>query len=680
LPRLRDTPPAELGPYLLQHRDNPVNWWSWGDDAFEEARLRDRPVLLSIGYSSCHWCHVMAHESFEDDAIAATMNEQFVNIKVDREERPDVDAIYMQAVVGMTGRGGWPMTMFLDADGRPFFGGTYFPNEDRGGMNGFPRVLAAIDDAWNTHRDELTEQAEKLSDALARAGSAMAGDGTPLDREFLDAAVTAIAAQFDAQNGGFGRAPKFPQAMTHEFLATQYARHPRAETLQIITTSLDAMAAGGMHDQLGGGFARYSVDDHWLVPHFEKMLYDQALLLRAYTAGYLVTKNPRYREVATDIVDYVRRDLAGPGGGFASAEDADSEGVEGKFYCWSVDEIRSICGPDADAVIAFYGVSARGNFVDPHTGFTGAILFRAVADRPPDDAVQRGSAALLAARNTRVRPGLDAKVLLAWNALFVAALLDAAAAFDEPAWHTTAIETTNFLLRELRNADGRFLRAWQAGHARHLAVAEDYAALLDALVACITHDGPRWLPIAREVADDLLRLFADADGPGFFTVGDDAPPLIVRAKDFEDNATPSENSLAAHALWQLARITDDERYRAAATAIVESVATVAARHPTAFAHALRTIDMIVGPSAEVAIIGARNAPETNALRAVINESLRPGVLAIVGDPSATEGAGPLFEGRGLVQGQPAAYVCEHFTCRLPVTTPAALEEELSGRG
>ena len=675
MPRLRDLDPDELGPYLRQHRDNPVDWYTWDDDAFALARASDRPVLLSVGYSSCHWCHVMAHESFEDAATAAVMNRDFVNIKVDREERPDVDAIYMQAVVAVAGRGGWPMTVFLDPDGRPFYGGTYFPPAEGHGMPSFGRVLAAMHDIWTNQRAEVRAQATAFQTALGKAlAAAPTPTGTPLDASLLDDAVVTALTQYEPRFGGFSTAPKFPPAMTLDFLAVRYARDPRPEVLDAISRTLHAMADGGIHDQLGGGFARYSVDEQWLVPHFEKMLYDQALLLRAYTDGWLLTRDPRFAEVAAGIVTYVLRDLARPDGGFASAFDADSDGGEGRFYCWQIEEVRAVCGPDADAVIDFFGVSSRGNFTDPHTGFTGSILFRRHPERVPDEAVLRSIPALLAARGERVRPGLDEKVVLAWNALFSRSLLEAAAVFHRPDWHAAAVTNMEFVLHALRRDDGRFLRSWQRGHARHLAVAEDYAALLDALVTFAELDDPGWLEQAREVADALITHFGDSDGFGFFTTGADAPALIVRGKDTEDNAVPAANSLAAHGLLRLAALTGDRSLAAPALAIVERLAPIASKHPTAFAYLLRAADFLVGPSAEIAIVGDAEDPATVALREVLTSRLWPGAVSLTAPgPDPTR---PLLAGRGLVRGAPAAYVCEHFTCRLPVTDPEGFEAEL----
>jgi uncharacterized protein YyaL (SSP411 family) len=667
----------ETSPYLRQHADNPVDWYPWGDDAFERARAEDRPVLLSVGYSSCHWCHVMAHESFEDAETAALMNRLFVNVKVDREERPDVDAIYMQAVQAMTGGGGWPMTVFLTPEGQPFFGGTYFPKVERPGMPSFTRLLDAVDDAWRNRRGELLEQSGQLEAMLRKStdiGAASRG-GTAPTPELLQRAFENVRDQFDARFGGFGQAPKFPQAMTLDFLLRWSVRSDDPDALGMVRASLDAMAAGGMYDQVGGGFHRYSVDAYWLVPHFEKMLYDQALLLSAYTNGFLVTGEERYHRVAEEIVGYVLRDLRHAEGGFFSAEDADSEGVEGKFYLWSLEEIEQVAGADAPEVVRYFGVTAKGNFEDPHTRYRGNILHVVdpLEDRP--GAVQRALPRLFAAREPRVRPGLDDKVLLGWNALFLRSLAHAAAVFERDDWMDAARTNARFLLRALRRDDGRLLRSWQDGRARHLAYAEDYAALAEALLTLAEVDDVAWLVDARAVADDLLRLFRDPDDGGVFTTGADAESLIVRPKDYQDNATPAENSLAASALLRLAALTGDAQYEAIGGEIVGLLAGVAADHPTSFAYLLGAIERAVTPSLEVAIVGDGDAA-TAALRREVVGRLLPAAVGVTASVGSGGELTPLLAQRGLVDGLPAAYVCERFACRLPVTSPAALRAQL----
>jgi uncharacterized protein YyaL (SSP411 family) len=663
-----------MSPYLAQHADNPVDWYAWGDDAFEAAREGDRPVLLSVGYSACHWCHVMAHESFEDPDVAALMNRLFVNIKVDREERPDVDAIYMQAVQALTGSGGWPMTVFLAPDGNPFFGGTYFPKEDRHGLVGFPRLVERIDEAWRTQRPQLLEQGGRLRELIARSSSFGGGDDGEATPEILTAALDTVGRQFDRQFGGFGRAPKFPPSTTLDFLLRSYVRDPDPAVLEMVTVTLDAMAAGGMCDQVGGGFHRYSVDDHWLVPHFEKMLYDQALLLGAYTHGWLVTGEDRYRRVADELVAYLLRDLRHPDGGFYAAEDADSEGVEGKFYLWSLDEIEERCRDDAGEVIRYFGVTEGGNFEDPHTGFRGNILHAVdpTEDRPA--AVERCLPVLREARATRVRPGLDDKVLLGWNALFVRALAEAAGAFDRPDWLDVARATARFLLQELRRPDGRFLHSWQSGTAQLLGYADDYAALLEALLSLAEVDDVAWLDDARDVADGLLTLFPDEEHGGFFTTGVDAEALIVRPKDVQDGATPSANSLACHGLLRLAALTGETRYENPARRWLGVLAPVLGEHPTAFAYLLAALERVVAAPLEVALLG--DGPALAALRREVLGRLLPDAVTLSAAPGDGTDRSPLLAGRSTVDGQAAAYVCERYACRAPVTSPEALRAEL----
>ncbi len=660
----------ETSPYLRQHADNPVDWYPWGEEAFALARDRDVPVFISIGYSSCHWCHVMAHESFENASTAALMNELFVNVKVDREERPDVDAIYMQSVQALTGRGGWPMSVWCTPDARPFYAGTYFPDDDRHGMPAFARVCTAVAEAWRDRRDEVAQQSEQLVAAIAE-GVLPDDARAELSGDLLARAYEGIARQFEPQFGGFGTAPKFPQAMTIEFLCNALVRNDAPQTRTMITTSLDGMAAGGIHDQLGGGFARYSTDNEWLVPHFEKMLYDNALLTRAYLHAYLLTGDDRYRAVVEDTIGYVLRDLRSPEGGFYAAEDADSEGVEGKFYCWSLDEVQEVCGPDANEVIAYYGVTAGGNFLDPHTGFRGNILFLADRDGVPSEAVKRGRAALFARRETRVRPGRDDKVLLAWNALMLRSLTEAAAALERADWFDAARMNAQFLLDAMRRTDGRFLRSWRAPY---LAYAEDYAALLEALCTLVELDDPMWLMEARTVANDLVRLFGDPDAPGFFTTGSDAEALVVRAKDLFDDATPSANSLAASGLLRLAALTGDTDYEAPALAILEMLARPMATHPTAFAHLLSACERAITDPIEIAIVGPRDDERTRALWRVVASRVIPASVVLGGE--AADDAIPLLAEREMRDGAPAAYVCERYSCRMPVTTPDALRAEI----
>ncbi len=656
---------GETSPYLRQHADNPVHWQPWGDDAFAEARERDVPILVSIGYSACHWCHVMAHESFEDDGVAAVMNRVFVNVKVDREERPDVDDIYMEATQAMTGQGGWPMTVVCTPDGRPFFAGTYFPKERRGGMIGFVELCERIEELWQTRRPELLEQADELTKSLGRSALVRPADDLPTVEQ-LDQAVGALLGASDPVWGGLGGAPKFPQPMAQEALLAAAARgDERARAA--VTTTLDAMAAGGIYDHLGGGFARYAVDGEWLVPHFEKMLYDNALLIRLYTHGWLVTGEPRFRQVVAESIEYLLRDLRQPGGGFASAEDADSEGEEGKFYVWTPDEVRAVLADDllpdaADLALSWWGVTPAGNF-EHGTTILNRMHGRGELARP--EGIERARAALLAARSTRVRPGLDDKVLTEWNAYAVAALAEAGAAAGEPAWVQAAVETAEFLLRELRRPDGRWLRSWQAdAGARHLAYGTDHGALVDAFTRLAEATGEaRWLDEARAVADALLDLFWDPDHGGVFTSGHDAEALIARPKDLMDNATPGANGLAAVGLLRLAALTGDERYRERGLDLVRLLGPMAVQHPTAFGHVLAAVDLAVRGTTEVVVTGDR--PD---LVKAVRRRLLPNAVLAWGERTD----GPLWEGRD----DGKAYVCRNYTCQLPADTPDQLEAQL----
>jgi uncharacterized protein YyaL (SSP411 family) len=657
--RLADEP----SPYLRQHADNPVEWWPWGDEAFAAARESDRPVLVSIGYSACHWCHVMAHESFEDQATADLMNRLFVNIKVDREERPDVDGVYMDAVQAITGQGGWPLTVFVTPDGKPFYGGTYFPDEARHGMPSFQQVLEAVDDHWRSHRDEAVAQAERLTEAVSRTVDLEAQSVPGV--ELLDVALRNLLDQHDREWGGFGRAPKFPQTMSHELLLRAHAHSGDPEILTTVVTSLDAMASGGMYDHLGGGFARYSVDAFWMVPHFEKMLYDQALLARLYLHAWQVTGEGRFRQVLAEIVRYVLRDLRHADGGIYSAEDADSEGEEGKFYVWRPEAIAEVLGDRAEVAMEWYGVTPQGNFEGSN------ILHRPVRGdllRSPE--VEAAREALFQAREERVRPGLDDKVLTEWNALMVSTLAEAGAAAEEPEWVEAAVRCAEFLLGNLRDPDGRWMRSWQAGDgerpaaARHRAYANDHAALVDAFTRLAEATGEaRWIAEARSVADTLLEQFWDPDNGGLFTTAADAPDApVVRQKDFLDNATPAANSTAAVALLRLGALTGEDRYREHAEAILGLFAPLAGSAPAAFAHLLAGLDLYRNGLTEIVVAGAR----PDLVRAVHHRYLPSAVLAW-GEPYDS----PLWDGREDAR----AYVCQNYACQLPASTA----EELAGQ-
>ena len=664
---------SETSPYLRQHADNPVDWYPWGEEAFDAARRLDRPLFISVGYSSCHWCHVMAHESFEDADTAALMNEMFINVKVDREERPDVDAVYMDAVQALSGRGGWPMTVFAMPDGRPFFGGTYFPSQPRGGSLTFADLCRAIDELWRNQRDDLEGQAGEVTAAIRRVGALRAADDLP-DMTVVHGAVTALTDQFDPQWGGFGVAPKFPQAMGLDLLVRAYQRTGDQRVLDVVTTTLDAMASGGMYDHLGGGFARYSVDQQWLVPHFEKMLYDQALLARVYLHAWQVTGFPRYLQVLTETVDFVHTVLMRPGGAMGSALDADSEGVEGRFYVWSLAEFTAVLvagglsDAEVDDAVRWWGVSAAGNFEGAN------ILWRPVRgdlERPP--VIKRARQLLLDARSTRVTPGLDDKVLTEWNGLWLSTLAEAAAATGNQQWADAAVTCGQFLLTALRRPDGRWLRSWQGddpttGTARHLAFAADHAAVIDAFVrlAELTGDGT-WVGHARHTADDMLRLFADTEHGGLFTTGSDAHSLVTRPKDITDNASPSANGLAAVALARLGAISGEDTYVQASADICRLVADAAASHPTAFTHVLTAVELLNEGMVEVVISG--NRPD---LLDVVRSQLRPRMVLVWGTPWDT----PLWEQR-THDSTGRAYVCHDNVCDIPASDAGALSTQLA---
>ncbi len=654
---------AETSPYLRQHADNPVDWYPWGEEAFAAAHQLDRPVLLSVGYSACHWCHVMAHESFEDPETAAVMNELFVNVKVDREERPDVDAVYMEATQAMTGSGGWPMTVLMTPDGQPFFCGTYFPKAAHHGRPGFVDLCRAADDAWRNRRDELLDQAGRLTEHLGR--TSLTSDGDLPDAAVVERARDQLLAQHDRRWGGFGGAPKFPQTMALELLVRRHSTTPGgdAEALAAVTTTLDAMASGGIYDHLGGGFARYSVDQMWLVPHFEKMLYDQALLTKVYLHAWQATGEARFLQIVTETIGYVLRDLHHPAGGFNSAEDADSEGVEGKFYVWTLDQLHDVLGPDADAAAAHWGVTAAGNF-------EGATILNRMHARgrwDRSDLVEDLRMRLFDAREGRVRPGLDDKVLTEWNALMCATLAEAGAATGNRAWVDAAVLDAEFLLANLRREDGRWLRSWQGddgGRARHLAYAVDHAALIDAFTRLAEATGEaRWIQSARDAADALIELFWDEDGAGFFTTGRDAERLVAHSKDLLDNATPSANSTAALGLLRLAALTGGEVYRDKAAAVLSLLGRVTTDHPTAVPHLLGAVDLWHAGATEIAVVG--DAPD---LVQTVQSQLLPNAVLAWGEPYAS----PLWEGRESGH----AYVCRDFACQAPVTEASALMAQL----
>jgi hypothetical protein len=583
----------ETSPYLLAHAENPVDWLPWGAVAFERARAQERPVLVSIGYSACHWCHVMERESFEDAATARLMNESFVCVKVDREERPDVDALYMEAVQGMTGHGGWPLNVFVTPEQLPFYGGTYFPPEPRHGMPAFTQVLQAIAESWEQNREEIRAGGERLRERLSGAARLSPSSAPPAERQ-LEEAVARLAEGFDARHGGFGGAPKFPQAPVLLFLL---ARGEPAMALQ----TLHAMADGGIHDQLAGGFARYSVDASWTVPHFEKMLYDNALLARAYLQGWQASGDERLLAVCADTLDWALREMRGPEGGFYAALDADSEGAEGRFYVWTVTELRAALGEDADAAIAWFGAGEQGNFRDPHDPRPGLNVLQGRGPEPDALLCARIRERLLAIRETRPRPALDDKRLTSWNALMIGALAEAGAALQEPRYLDAATTCAEFVARELRGEDGRLLRTYNHGHAKIDAYLEDHAFLLEASIALFeaTCD-ERWLQQAIALADATIARFADTEHGGFFSTAADGEPLIARRKDLEDSPIPSGSSSAAVGLLRLAQLTGEDDYERRALGALALVADIAPRHPSAFGHVLQGLHWHLAPARPLA--------------------------------------------------------------------------------
>jgi uncharacterized protein YyaL (SSP411 family) len=678
---------GESSPYLLQHAGNPVDWYPWGDEALSLARAEDRPILLSVGYSACHWCHVMERESFEDDATARLMNEHFVNIKVDREERPDVDAVYMTAVQQMTGRGGWPMTVFLTPEGQPFYGGTYFPPEPRHGMPSFRQVLLAVSEAYRERRGDVERSAAELTDLL-RQGTALRPPATPLDADLLDEAFRALAQRFDSTNGGFGGAPKFPQPMVLDFLLRYWRRTGNPDALGMVEETLDAMSRGGIYDHLGGGFHRYSVDARWLVPHFEKMLYDNALLARLYLHAHQATGNRGYRRVVEETLDYVLREMTSPEGGFHSTQDADSEGEEGRFYVWSADEIERVLGPEDGGLFRlYYGVTPGGNFEGRsilHVERPLDVVAReaGVDEDRMREAVERGRARLYEVRAARVWPGRDDKVITGWNAMTMRALAEAARILDRSDYRDAAVRNAGFLLDELRR-DGELLRTYRAGVAKIGGFLEDHALLTDALVSLYeaTFDA-RWIREARSLADAMIARFWSVEEGQFYDAarGDD---LVVRPRDVNDSATPSGSSAAAMALLRLFALTGEEAYGAKATATVEGVAGLVPQLPQAFGGMLAALDWLLSGALEVAVVGEPAAAGTRALLDAVRGLYLPNSVLALRDPTAPdEGAAaviPLLAGREPVEGRPAAYVCEHFACQLPVSDPDAFRAQLDAR-
>ena len=673
----------ETSPYLRQHANNPVDWYPWGPEALARARDEDRPILLSIGYAACHWCHVMEHESFEDEATARLMNDRFVNIKVDREERPDLDQIYMQAVQTMTGHGGWPMTVFLTPEGMPFYGGTYFPPEDRHGMPGFRRVLAAIADAYEKKPDDVARTVAQMKQLYAATMEAPRGSGQ-LSPAMLERAYRGLAQRYDVRHGGFEGAPKFPQAMALDFLLRHWRRTGTDYALEMAAASFRAMARGGIYDQLGGGFHRYTVDAIWLVPHFEKMLYDNALLARLGVHLWQATGDADARRAAEETIEWVAREMTSPEGAFYSSLDADSEGEEGTFYVWSESEIDSLLGADAPLAKAYYGVTAGGNFEGrnilsvPHE--ITAVAARTGAEETAIlEAVARARGTLFAERAKRVRPGLDDKAIASWNALMLRAIAEAARAFGREDFREMAVRNGEFLFRELVR-DGRVMRTHNAGVTRLNGYLEDHAAVALAALSLyeLTFDRV-WLDRARSVADAMVAWFWDEEARAFFDTAADHETLVTRPRDVTDNATPSGTSLAIELLVRLAGLGQDSAARDRATWVMETLAEPAARHGIAFGHLLGAMDMAVHGLVEVAIVGAPASPGFRALAAEVDRRYVPALLMVGGTPEDAAGIG-LLEGRPMRDDRPTAYLCRNHACEAPTNDPGELRVQLDAAG
>ena len=659
----------ETSPYLLQHAHNPVDWYPWGEEAFARARAENKPILLSVGYSACHWCHVMERESFENTDTAALMNRHFVSVKVDREERPDVDHIYMQAVQSLTGQGGWPMTVFLTPDGTPFYGGTYFPPTDRHGLPGFPRLLTALAEAWTNRQGEVQQSGRAIAESLGQTERLRAASSL-LTEEVLFSAYQGVSSQFDEERGGLGGAPKFPQPMIWEFVL-RFARRTRNEyASRMVHTTLVHMARGGMYDQLGGGFARYSVDAQWLVPHFEKMLYDNAQLASLYLHGWLALRDPECRRVCEETLDYVLREMTDAAGGFYSAQDADSEGHEGKFFVWTPDEMRAVLGAEADAAMAYWGVDRGPNFEG------GSILY--VPGQPDPARIEAARRKLFEARERRVHPGRDDKVLAAWNGLMCQALAEAGRALGRADYLAAAVRNAEFVLGSMQRS-GRLMRTWKAGEARLKGYLEDYAMVAAALVALYeaTFDR-RWLDEARGLADEMLRLFWNDAIEGFYDTGGDHERLIVRPRNLYDNAVPCGSSVAIETLLRLAELTGETRYQQRALAALRPMADLMGRHPTAFGRFLCALDFHLGPRVELALVAPRALSDLGPLAREAFDRYLPNLVtagAINARPEMAAGI-PILENRGAVDGRATAYVCRNYACELPVTDAAGLARQL----
>ncbi|MBN2269425.1 MAG: thioredoxin domain-containing protein [Sedimentisphaerales bacterium] len=678
---------GESSPYLLQHAENSVDWYPWGKEAFELAKKLDKPIFLSIGYSTCHWCHVMAHESFENEALAAIMNEHFVCVKVDREQRPDIDAVYMDAVQAMTGSGGWPLSVFLTADGKPFCGGTYFPPRDSFGRPGFDRLLLAVAESWKNKRDQLLNSADAITEEIA--AQIRQEDRPELSVKVLKAAKSNLQSIFDAAHGGFGAAPKFPQPSNLSLLLRYWHRTREKEALDMVKATLDAMAKGGIYDHLGGGFHRYSTDARWLVPHFEKMLYDQALLSRVYIQAYQVAKDQKYAIIVKDIFDYVLRDMTDPQGGFYTAEDADSEGQEGTFYVWDPEETKKVLGAkDARIFDAYYGVSSGGNFEHRKSILHITRSIQQVAkelETNPNKVnrvLSQARAKLLAHRSQRPRPHRDDKIITGWNGLMISSMACGGAVLDEPKYVDAAKKAADFVLSSLRQG-GRLKRFYRNGKAIEAAFLDDYAFLILGLLDLYeaTFD-PKWLVDARELTLQMIDIFGEEDGAAFYLTAKDAEHLIIRSKPAYDGAVPSGNSVAALALLRLGLLTMDDKITARAEKLIESFSAKLSQSPISLSAMLNALDLRIGPAQEIIIAGDSDQPETRDMLKLIRSRFLPNAVLLL-HPSGQaaeeiEEVVPFLKGQLPMGGKVTAFGCENYVCRKPVNEVKALEDVLDG--
>jgi uncharacterized protein YyaL (SSP411 family) len=677
----------ESSPYLLQHAHNPVDWYPWGNEAFERAKKEDKPIFLSIGYSTCHWCHVMEHESFENEQIAKIMNEHFVNIKVDREQRPDVDKIYMSAVQLMTGSGGWPLSVFLTPDGKPFYGGTYFPPNDMFGRPGFERLLLAIADAWKNRHAELVDSAGKLGNFLA--SSAGPTEKEKLSLEMLEGGFNYLRNTFDARYGGFGRAPKFPQPTNLSFLLYYWQRTDAEQALQMVEKTLDAMAKGGMYDHIGGGFHRYSTDGRWLVPHFEKMLYDQALISKAYLQAHQATKNKEYARIAEEIFDYVLRDMTDAKGGFYSAEDADSEGKEGTFYLWEPKEVESILDVDEAKIFnAYYGVTEKGNFEEGKTILNVAISKEQLTEKLQKDPITienilaEARSKIFDEREKRIRPHRDDKVITGWNGLMISSLAYGGAVLQEQKYTNAAERASQFVLSTLHK-EGRLMRYYRDGRVVGPGFLDDYAFMIMGLVDLyeFTFDA-EWLIQANKLADEMIKLFADEEHGGFYLTGMDGEKLIARTKPDSDGAIASGNSVAALALLRLGRINMNQQYTEQATKTLETFSKQMQQSPGYSSVMLMALNFWLGPTQEIVIAGETNAADTKEMIELVRSKFLPNAVVLfhgTGEAGkTTEKLVPFLKGQVAIDDKATAYVCENYVCNQPVTTREELSKMLAG--